>query len=202
MAENPKREARDSAEMGTQKISVSDQTNSLRQLTNVKSENFVVDMESLVQLSSKDRTANSGTTMQRSLSRKGSQHRGSSEKKINSSTGDEKETDTAASASPRAAFAGASIPEKPMVVTVGTAEVNPPQTHHQIIIMAGNSSAATAESRWTARRLSFRRSPPWAIDPRRIFFLLATLSSMGTMLLIYFTISMGKQGGDDSAMEW
>ncbi|KAI3948746.1 hypothetical protein MKX01_022160 [Papaver californicum] len=38
----------------------------------------------------------------------------------------------------------------------------------------------------------------WMMDPRRILFFLASLSSMGTVILIYFTLSIGKFNGDVS----
>jgi len=43
-----------------------------------------------------------------------------------------------------------------------------------------------------------RRPAPW-LDPRRVVFLFATLSSVGTLILLYFTLSMSKMdntGGD------
>lgn len=49
-------------EMGTQKISVSDQTNSL-QFTNSKPDSFTVDMDRLSHLTDKDKTANSRITV-------------------------------------------------------------------------------------------------------------------------------------------
>ncbi|KAF0905267.1 hypothetical protein E2562_003868 [Oryza meyeriana var. granulata] len=43
---------------------------------------------------------------------------------------------------------------------------------------------------------SRRRQPaPW-LDPRRVVFFFATLSSVGTLILLYFTLSMSKMGGD------
>ncbi|KAI3863094.1 hypothetical protein MKW98_015552 [Papaver atlanticum] len=38
----------------------------------------------------------------------------------------------------------------------------------------------------------------WMMDPRRILFFFASLSSMGTIILIYFTLSIGKFSGDVS----
>ncbi|XP_057498804.1 uncharacterized protein LOC130783260 isoform X2 [Actinidia eriantha] len=200
MAENPNLENYELGDMGTQKISVSDQTNSL-QFTNIKSDSFTVDMERLSHLTNKDVTANSRMTLQRSFPRKGSQQRGS-EKKMNSSNNShERDTNFAALGSPR----GSSTSEKPVVVTMGTADHSTsPQVHHQITIVTGSlGGGATSESKCTAKRHSFKRSPPssWSIDPRRVLLFFATLSSMGTMLLIYFTLSVGKLGGDDSAMD-
>ncbi|PSS24712.1 Axin-1 like [Actinidia chinensis var. chinensis] len=204
MAENPNLENCELGDMGTQKISVSDQTNSL-QFTNIKSDSFTVDMERSSHLTNKDVTANSRMTLQRNFPRKGSQQRGS-EKKMNSSNNShERDTNFAALGSPRASFTGSSTSEKPVVVTVGTADHSTaPQVHHQITIVTGNlSGGATSESKCTAKRHSFRRSLPssWSIDPRRVLLFFATLSSMGTMLLIYFTLSVGNLGGDDSAMD-
>jgi len=36
-----------------------------------------------------------------------------------------------------------------------------------------------------------RRPAPW-LDPRRVVFLFATLSSVGTLILLYFTLSMSR----------
>lgn len=181
--------------MGTQKISVSDQTNRL-QCNNFDSDSFIVDVERLSLLADKDATtANSGLT--KSLPRKASQQKGA-EKMINRSTGNEKDTGVVASiSSPRV---GDSTPEKPMVVTVATTKDQPmsPGVHHQITIVTGNVGTCNAGERrsWSdGKRFSFRRSSPasWAVDPRRILLFFATLSSMGTILLIYFTLSMGRQ---------
>ncbi|KAK2977266.1 hypothetical protein RJ640_005528 [Escallonia rubra] len=103
-----------------------------------------------------------------------------------------------------AAFVGVGTPEKPMLVTVGpTDHPANPQVQHQITIVTGNvgTTTPTGESRYGNRRFSFRRSSSsWTIDPRRILLIFATLSSMGTILLIYFTLSMGKLGEDDNAL--
>ncbi|CAK9146809.1 unnamed protein product [Ilex paraguariensis] len=186
---------------GTQKISISDQINSL-QYTSTKSDSFVVDMERFSHLTNKAIAPNSRITLQRSLSRKISQQ--GDERKINSGAGNEKDTSVVASSSTKAALVAVGMPEKPMVVTVGATDhpINP-QVHHQITIMTGNISTPTAESKSGGRRFSFRRSSPsWAIDPRRILLYFATFSSMGTILLIYFTLSMGKLSGDDNALNW
>ncbi|KAL6657928.1 hypothetical protein ACP70R_005708 [Stipagrostis hirtigluma subsp. patula] len=46
-----------------------------------------------------------------------------------------------------------------------------------------------------SRRLG-RRPAPW-LDPRRVVLLFATLSSVGTLILLYFTLSMSKTGAAD-----
>ncbi|XP_019169545.1 PREDICTED: uncharacterized protein LOC109165303 isoform X2 [Ipomoea nil] len=159
-------------------------------------DSFVVDMERFSNLLERDVPANSRIKLQRSLSRKGSVR--SSERKPNPNAANENPIAT----SPRAApLHGASTPEKLTVVTMGATDNSPPQPHNQITIMAGG--ATPAESKLGGRRFSFRRpssSPSWTIDPRRILLFFATLSSMGTMLLIYFTLSMGNLNADESVL--
>ncbi|XP_034697884.1 uncharacterized protein LOC117923613 isoform X2 [Vitis riparia] len=192
-------------EKETQKILVSDQVNGFQYKTE-KSDSFVVDMEGFPNGVNKDTTANSRITLQRSLSRKGSQRGG--EKKPNSVASIDADA-VLATSSPRAALAGGSTLEKPVAVVVaaaagGTTDHHPvgSQVHHHIAITAGNISTIT-ESRCISRRYSFRRaSPSWLIDPRRILFFFATLSSMGTILLIYFTLSIKRLGGDDAELDW
>ncbi|KAK6149799.1 hypothetical protein DH2020_017324 [Rehmannia glutinosa] len=184
MTENPKLEDMGSDNLMSSKISVSDHLNT-------KSDSFVVDMERFSHLMEKDINANSRIT--RNLSRKGSARIG--EMKI---TGNERDTTT----SPRASLLGVSTPEKPAVVAVGATTDHSaimPQVHHQITIT--NGTAGAAESKSVAKKFSFRRSSPhtWTSDPRRILIFFATLSSMGTILLIYFTLSMGKLNGDGNA---
>ncbi|XP_051215583.1 uncharacterized protein [Lolium perenne] len=50
-----------------------------------------------------------------------------------------------------------------------------------------------------SRRLG-RRPAPW-LDPRRVVFLFATLSSVGTLILLYFTLSMSKMNDAGSGAE-
>ncbi|KAK9265415.1 hypothetical protein L1049_001664 [Liquidambar formosana] len=194
MAENPKL-IRGLEEMDTQKISV------VSDYKSEKSDSFVVDIESFSHGTDKDRNANSRITLQRSLSRKGCQ-RGGEKRTSSSATANERDT-VVATSSPRAALVGAGTPEMPMVVALGSTDhPSNPQVHHQITITASNISTNT-ESRWGSRKNSFRRSPPsWAIDPRKILIFFATLSSMGTILLIYFTLSMSKINTDNDALNW
>lgn len=176
-------------------ICVSDHMNGL-QYTSTKSDSFVVDMERFSHIIEKDINANSRITLQRNLSRKGSFRSG--EKKTNSNAVNEKDTNFTAN-SPRASslLGGGITPEKPMALTTSS-DQHTPQTHnHQITIVAGHGAAAT-ESKIGGRRFSFRRSTNWTIDPRRILLFFATLSSMGTMLLIYFTLSIAKLNGEDN----
>ncbi|MCD7452143.1 hypothetical protein HAX54_015162 [Datura stramonium] len=178
-----------------EKISVSENIST-------KSDKFVVDMERISHLLEKDINANSRITLQRNYSRKGSF------KKTNFNDVNEKDTNLMAT-SPRASLLGANMPEKPMVVTAGTADHSTTHVHNQNTMVVAASSGAAATSGATTidskvvvpRRFSFRRSSSssWTIDPRRILIFFATLSSMGTILLIYFTLSMAKFNGADKA---
>lgn len=107
---------------------------------------------------------------------------------------------------------GASMHEKSMVIT---SDHSTPHAHNQnTSVVAASSGAASSGAAITttttaidgkvavSKRFSFRRSSsssPWTIDPRRILIFFATLSSMGTILLIYFTLSMTKLNGEDKA---
>ncbi|CAN4083838.1 unnamed protein product [Withania somnifera] len=188
-------------EKGVEEIYVSDHINGL-QYTSSKSDSFVVDMDRFSHIIEKDINANSRITLQRNLSRKGSFRSG--ERKANSNAVNEKDTNFTAS-SPRASLlGGGSTPEKAMALTtsnVGTSsEHSAPQTHnHQITIVAGHGSTTATESKIGGRRFSLRRSSSWTIDPKRILLFFATLSSIGTMLLIYFTLSIAKLNGEDIA---
>ncbi|XWS18234.1 hypothetical protein CRYUN_Cryun32bG0025800 [Craigia yunnanensis] len=211
MTENPKLDLASSYEglgseekISTQNISVSDHINGFQYKTD-KSDSFVIDMESFSEEgggANKEINPNSRST--RSFSRKGSQR---GDKKIitpnctNSNSGstlNDIDSFFATSSSPR----GSSTPEKPTVVALGfTDQVGNPQFHHQITITTGNITATT-ESRFSLRKNSFRRSPPpWLRDPKRIVLFFATLSSVGTILLIYFTLSITKMNGDENALD-
>lgn len=182
--------------MGTQKISVSDHINGFH-YTADKSDGFVIDMESFNHgITDRDVTANSRISLQRNISRKWSQRVG--EKKI-SSNGNSNDRDVLASAvtSPK----GPITPEEPAVVA-GTADhPGNPQVHHQITITAANIGTTT-DGRCVVRRNSFRRSSSWAVDPKRVLFFFATLSSIGTILLIYFTLTIGKYNIEDNSLDW
>ncbi|XP_055806266.1 uncharacterized protein LOC129874908 isoform X2 [Solanum dulcamara] len=176
-------------------ICVSDHINGL-QYTSTTSDSFVVNMERFSHIIDKDKNVNSRIT--RNLSRKGSFRSG--ERKTKSNAVNEKDTNFTAS-SPRdsSLLGGGSTPEKHMSSTTSS-DQHTPQTHnHQITILTGHGGATTTESKIGGRRFSFRRSTNWTIDPRRILLFFATLSSIGTMLLIYFTLSIAKHNGEDIA---
>ncbi|XP_044462045.1 uncharacterized protein LOC123193252 isoform X2 [Mangifera indica] len=195
MADNPKLTIKDMAESAEpEKISLSDTGNRFHYSTTKKSDSFVVDMENLNQ-GATDMNANSRITLQRSHSKKGIQR---GEKKINSNNN--YANDSTISSSPR----GSSMPEKPMVVAAGATDYSiSPQVHHQITISTSNIITTTSpgSSRYSNRRNSFKRSSLWVLDPKRVLLFFATLSSMGTILLIYFTLSMSKHNADEITLD-
>ncbi|XP_038690411.1 uncharacterized protein LOC119989139 isoform X2 [Tripterygium wilfordii] len=204
MADNPKLEISDSCDsygsenkIGTQKISVLDHVNGFQYESTDKSDSFVIDMESFCHGTKKDCTPNSRIT--RNLSRKGSMPMRSSDKKINTNfntnkcSNDRDTITTIAALSPK----GSSMPERPATaVTVGSTDHSNKQLHNQITI------TTTTENRFPLRRNSFKRATPsWILDPKRVLLMFATLSSMGTILLIYFTLSISKISTDEN-VDW
>ncbi|XP_057961968.1 uncharacterized protein LOC131153577 isoform X2 [Malania oleifera] len=193
----------------TQKISISDHINGFQYTRPEKSDTFVVDLDGFSHAVDKDAPKNSRISLQRSFSRKGT-HRGGGggEKKAYSGgTAIDRDPISAAPSPRAAALSGESMmrEKSSMVVRLGTAaehqSVNP-QVHHQITITAAN--IGNAESPRVLKRCPSRRSPSSScfLDPRRVLFFFATLSSMGTILLIYLTLSVGKMGADDDNLNW
>ncbi|KAK5826203.1 uncharacterized protein LOC108485481 [Gossypium arboreum] len=202
MTENPKLDLSSCCEdlvseekTSTQKISVLDHTNGF-QYTTDQSDSFVINMESFSH-GGFNKEVNPNSRITRSLSRKGSQ-RGDKKTIIPNHTNSNDMDSLVSTSSPR----GSSMPEKPRTVVAGATDpATNQQVHHQITITTGNIAAAT-ESRFSLRRNSFRRyPPPWLLDPKRILMLFATLSSMGTILLIYFTLSISKMNGDETGLD-
>ncbi|XP_010267768.1 PREDICTED: uncharacterized protein LOC104604898 [Nelumbo nucifera] len=182
---------------------------------NERSDSFVVDMESLCRGIDKDVTANSRITLQRNLSRKGSQ-RGErritatlSPINISEKAGSINTTSATGDVSPSKAAGGGSMrgsipPEKSVIVAVESTE---PATYAQ---MMNTSTATSTENNYSrsnsinisvSRRQGSRRSSTnsgFVVDPRSVVILFATLSSMGTILLIFFTLSINNNlSGDD-----
>ncbi|CAG7898047.1 unnamed protein product [Brassica rapa] len=149
--------------------------------------------------------------LHRSVSRKGSPRNNNERKLHGDSNSNDKETSFPQS------LRGSSAPEKPSTVgpidhagTVTTANTAVPSSPlHQITI---TTSAATAgnmisdqnkERRFGfARKSSFKRShTSWMLDPKKIVLFCATLSSMGSILLIIFTLSISKSNPGDMPLD-
>ncbi|KAL4585474.1 hypothetical protein LXL04_010095 [Taraxacum kok-saghyz] len=168
----------------------------------MESESFTVDMEPHFYHGNKDITHNSRINMERSLSRKVSQVSGETKMKSNSLMNDGDRD---------------SIPthnkEKLKVVNHNPDHIHDPQLHHHITIMTtANTTTTTTNTTTTTTKSvgtpikssifwkkssSFKQSS--MINPRRILFFFATLSTMGTILLICLTLSMAKYNEDDNS---
>lgn len=189
--------------IGTQRISVSDHINAF-QYSSEKIDSFVIDMDSFSSTINKDSSnANSRTTLQRSLSRKGSQ-RGGDRNVSSNVTLQDKDTVPTTCSPKEAALLGSCKGEKSAGVAVGSTNNNSTNSpvHHQITITASNKCSTATESKCIGRRNSFRRSSWWQLDPKRVLLIFATLSSMGTMLLIFLTLTISKQNADEYWGDW
>ncbi|XP_013595830.1 PREDICTED: uncharacterized protein LOC106304006 isoform X3 [Brassica oleracea var. oleracea] len=164
-----------------------------------------IDVESFSHVIHKDISSSSP---RRSVSRKESL-RSNNERKLHSNAnGNDKET-----SSPQSPLRGSCTPEKASTVRpidhVGTdtiaATIVSASPLHQITV---TTTAATGgnvisdqnrERRFGfARKSSFKRSrTSWMLDPKKILIFFATLSSMGSILLIIFTLSISKSNPGD-----
>ncbi|XP_019451555.1 PREDICTED: uncharacterized protein LOC109353664 [Lupinus angustifolius] len=188
---------REEKNMGSEKISVSEQINGYQY---EESESFVVDMDSFSpRINNKDTKPNS--RIARNLPRKGSQR--GVDRKVNGNATLYDGDPVSATSSPKASLLGSNWPEKTAVAAVGSPRHSTnTQVHHQITITAGNIiNNNNTESKSLSRRYSFKRPSSWLLDPKRVVLFCATLSCMGTMLLIYFTLvtskeNVGEYGGD------
>ncbi|XP_042028561.1 uncharacterized protein LOC121775540 isoform X2 [Salvia splendens] len=165
-----------------------------------KSDSFVIDMERFSHLIEKDSNS-TNSRLTRNLSRKGTMR--IAERKL---------TDVSMLATSPKVFqpiklqkmrkwnisaiviiwtATFTLEKQGVVVEAGAHDHSvPTQVNHQITITNGGI-ATTAAAAETKSPFGFRRSShTWTVDPRRILFFFATLSCMGTILLIYFTLSI------------
>ncbi|XP_008801173.1 uncharacterized protein LOC103715352 [Phoenix dactylifera] len=124
----------------------------------------------------KDSTCSPRVSRVKNLSRKGSQRSGGGEER----TAAEGETADSSTGGP-----DSDVKSALLVHVAGEGEPS------------GLSHATTPTAAGGRCRRLGRRQTPW-LDPRRVLFFFATLSSMGTMILLYFTLSMGKMAGNDS----
>ncbi|KAK1304909.1 hypothetical protein QJS10_CPB11g01219 [Acorus calamus] len=132
-------------------------------------DSFVVDVERL-SVTVSDKDSISNPTISKTLSRKGSQRV-------------EKKAAPEADSPPHKGDA-VGVRDKALIVV------------HQAQIASDPSVTNQAEVK---PRKHGRRSPTSFVDPRRVLVFFATLSSLGTLILLYFTLSMGRMGGDDAS---
>ncbi|XP_024987250.1 uncharacterized protein LOC112522389 [Cynara cardunculus var. scolymus] len=141
---------------------------------------------------SQDVTLTSRINLQRSLSRKGSQT--GAERKMNSNcVMNDGERD--AIPSPKACSMAGTMLEKMVIVDQTTDHITKPQAQHQIAIMtSGSTTTIEAAGTPTKFSLSVKRSSSFKqsslLNPPRILFFFATLSILGTIILICLTLSM------------
>lgn len=144
------------------------------------SDGFVaIDIETLSILSAnkgKDSTSSPRVHMAKQLSRKGSQRSGA---------GGERKAAEGQLANSPSGGPGMNVKSALSMHVAGQEE--PSEFSHAITPTAAGGMC----------RRQGRRQAPW-IDPRRVLFLFATLSSMGTLILLYLTLSMGKMAGSDT----
>ncbi|KAF6162988.1 hypothetical protein GIB67_021137 [Kingdonia uniflora] len=144
-------------------------------------DSFVVDIETLCN----GTTANSRLTLQRSLSRKGSQR---NERMITS------KRDTGGDIRDGAPKAGSMTDSTPLEKSIMGNMVGEEVTDPFIVIQTQPIITTNIETK--CKRYNKQRSS-W-VDPWRILLFFATLTSMGTIILIYFTLSIWKLDADVS----
>ncbi|KAJ4982131.1 hypothetical protein NE237_032968 [Protea cynaroides] len=138
--------------------------------------------------------------MQRSFSRKGSQ-RGERISNTKMAASNDKAIDTAAAngdMSPKGGGGGGgdSLAEKAIKIPMGNAAVEAMNKQTQMMMMSIESRCPSNNST-TRKRQGGNRPPAWIVSPRMVVVFFATLSSIGTILLIYFTLSIRKLGEED-----
>ncbi|KAJ4977382.1 hypothetical protein NE237_002488 [Protea cynaroides] len=162
-------------------------------------DSFVVDIERLSHVTDTDISPNSRITeekgksfkfqLQRNLSRKGS-HRG--ERKNSSAT--EAIDTTAANGDVSSKGGGITVP---IAVPMGNPAAEAMNKQGQVMMTMKNNESRTTSS---SRRHGGKRPLAPLIGPRTVVVFFATLSSIGTMLLLYFVLSMGRLSEDDLSL--
>lgn len=166
------------------------------------SENFVVDMESLSNMAMKE-SAKSCWIMG-GVTRKS--FKCGAEKKIHATTANANAHDHRIDAE-KAEELTITTPERPNMEAGGTMSdhSNDARANHQITITGttdavGDGRCTVAGGKCTIRRSASRRtSLSRILYPKRILFFFATLSSVGTILLIYFTLCITKPEPDGNS---
>ncbi|XXG69219.1 hypothetical protein AAC387_Pa06g2144 [Persea americana] len=136
------------------------------------SDSFALDMETLLHVADVDVTSNTNRALQRSLSRKGYQRGG----EMKSS---ERETTDASSQ-------GGLTAEKAAIDV-------PPEWAPSTV--SNNATEEIRLRRYSRCNSNVSRRSSW-IDPRKVLLFFATLSSMGTLILLYFTLSISNINED------
>ncbi|XP_023517776.1 uncharacterized protein LOC111781429 isoform X2 [Cucurbita pepo subsp. pepo] len=170
------------------KILISDQTNRSQYTT--KPDSFIIDMDSFSSSTTKEISQSS--SISRNFSRKGTLRGGNKIGQDHGAAAD----DTEQSMSPIGGVvlgAASTLEKQAVVMGLGSREE-----------LGGGGNGSGGTERLSVRRSSFKRSSQacsWYLDPRKIFMLCATLSCLGTMVLIYFAFSSGMLNGGESELE-
>jgi len=135
-----------------------------------KAGNVIVDIESLTQPSDK---CSGSPKVSKALSRKGSN-------RMERRSGEEQEADDAS--------------RKLVVKVVCSDQVKQPLVPNKALSAASTASSnACLVDSLDGRSKRFNRLT--TINPRKILLLFASMSSMGSMILIYFTLAINRRGG-------
>ncbi|GAB2240164.1 hypothetical protein Droror1_Dr00020682 [Drosera rotundifolia] len=174
----------------------------------MRSDTCTVDLEWLSNGLDCDSPANSTITLLRSLPRKGPTYSGGGAKMIFPLHPIDKDTPLMASRSIQTALSTerndrhekpASLPGVAMAENTENQQIYL-QPQHQITIKTANISNAIDGN--LSKKHGLRRSPRSRFPgPRRILLFFATLSSIGTMLLIFFTLKMSKTNQSSNFLE-
>lgn len=190
---------------------------------NSTTDSFVVDIDNLSQVTLHDHhhqhhrdintPPNSNTNFQRSLSRKVSSQRGVGNGGAENESSNKENGFVNGEQCVSANKLMSTFVDLPQVVTASNVSGSVETTQNMININVNQKmvTVAAAESNNNNKLMKKRShskhrnqmkssSQPrnWMMDPRRILFFFASLSSMGTIILIYFTLSIGKFSGDVS----
>lgn len=137
-----------------------------------KSGSVILDIESLTQTSDK---CNGSPKVSKALSRKGSN-------RMERRNNEEQDTDDAS---------------RKLVIKVGCSQLDQlkqPLVANKALSLAHNASSnACLVDSLDGRNKRFNRLT--TIHPRKILLLFASMSSMGTIILIYFTLAINRRGG-------
>ncbi|EOA15618.1 hypothetical protein CARUB_v10005753mg [Capsella rubella] len=185
----------------------------------VNPDGFVtIDVESFSHVMHKDFSSSSPRiTLQRNVSRKGSprSNNNNNERKLQcDANGNDKELSL-----PQSPLRGSSTPEKPNTVgstdhagtatTAATSAVSVSPLHQITITTAAAAAGNMITDQNRERRFGFSRksssfkrsNTSWMLDPKKIVLFFATLSSMGSILLIIFTLSISKSNSGDMSLD-
>lgn len=173
--------------MDLHKFAVSDQHEGSLGATE-KSHSFIVDIENMSSPSIKETSANSriSVKLQGNLSRKGSRREDKNKSILSASSG---VTDRSYSRGITVRVDDCNPSKSPLVPVESL-------TMKDLFDKQPQTITTMAENRCQSKIYTKQRS--FGIGPKQVLLFFATLSSMGTLILIYFTLSINKFNGDSN----